>query len=161
MINLNNFIIEKLKISSNTKINSYDDITNQIIVFLYNNPEEASKEEIDIISNWVESNKIKFITVITTKNVLEAYGLIDRYNNVSLEDVKDMFETENFKIQIIHQSLYDQYTNHLGKLKWKDKYDYARIYINDDKKNNDGSLLTFQSYSAGNILFYPKYETTE
>ena len=152
MKNINNFIQEKLKISSKTKINSYDNITRQIINFLYAEPEDASKEELDIISNWVESNKIENITVLTTERVLEAYGLIDEYNDVSLEDVKNMFENDNFQINIINDSLYNHLSKNLGELVWKDTYEHCKIYIYNEEKAQD-HYLVFQSRMAGNILF--------
>lgn len=155
MNSLNQYIQEKLKINSNSKIYTHGHITEQIINFLYCEPSDVSKEEFNIISNWVESNKIDYITVITTEEVLEGYGLIDEYNDVSLEDVKKMFENEYFKINIINKSLYNKYKEYLGELKWKDAYEHCKIYIYNYEKTEE-TILTFQSRMAGNILFYNK-----
>jgi len=148
MKTINNYIQEKLVINTKIKNQTYSSLVHEVLGFLWAEPEEASKEELKTISDWVESNKINDITVSTTENVLKSYEIIDKENGISLEDIKDGFENDHFRIQIIDESLYNKYSKNLGTQIWKDKYDYTKIFI-----NNEQSYLVYQSYMGGNIFF--------
>ena len=75
MKSINNFIIEKLKINSNTKINNelVEDIFYKYWGFV-----DEEKEIINVISQWVNDNNIEDVKPIADKETLaELDGIVD------------------------------------------------------------------------------------
>ena len=153
MKRLTQYIEEKLKINSKSKISkNFSYFTQLMISFLFDDEiESVPQEEVKVISDWVDSHNIKMLNIITTEKVLKDFGLIDKENDISLEDVQKAFETKDFKIFPIDEQIYEYISKNLGDLKFKDNFGYHKIYIFDNSKEN--SLLTFQSQIAGNIFF--------
>ena len=75
MKSINNFIIEKLKINSNTKI------TNELvedIFYKYWGFADEEKEIINVISQWIKDNNIEDVKPIADKETLsELDGIVD------------------------------------------------------------------------------------
>ena len=153
MRNLKDKILEGLKVNSKSKFIKESPITTQIIELLWGDPDEIDKKEKEAIQNWVEENKVNSVIVWTTKDFLEGYQLIDEENDVSLSDVLDMFEKDNFKFYL-NMLKYDKFENMCkskGKLIYEDKYGFNSYYIK--KKKNE--ILCFSARTSGYIFFEP------
>ena len=97
MKDLNNFIIEKLKINSNTKIN--DELVEDIF-YKYLGFADENKEIINVISKWVKDNDVNEVIPIADQESLnDASEFMDDYiikqyksNMKSVEDCEHELE---------------------------------------------------------------------
>jgi len=158
MKNLNNFIIEKLKINSKTKISKIDDIDDQdglignfIYYFNIDPKDTTDKEEkkdyetvIFKIAEWIEFFKVKdvkFTCDVETFNEFIQYVNDKKHQ----DDIKKEYDTSyslNEKCQELLENavtLYQHYNTHLELKYNNDKmicisYKYGTIYgLNIDK----------------------------
>lgn len=157
MNNLKEYILEKFKLNSANIKKSLPYFTENILGILYQEIDEASKEEIQLISKWEKDSKLEDLIIITTTEVLEKYQLIDPDNGVTLEDIKKSYETDDIKF-VFSGSLYDTYKKLNGKLKYEDQYGYNKYYI-CKVPNTEISVLKYESISAGCIIFCPGPKT--
>lgn len=161
MKNINQYILEKFKLNSDNIKKSLPYFTENILGILYQEIDDASKEEIQLISKWEKDSELEDLIIITTSQVLEKYQLIDPDNNVTLKDVLDKFENDNIKFTL-SGSLYDTYQKLIGNVKYESKYGFTKYYICNVRKDETISkILKFESKMAGCIYFCPGSKTIE
>ena len=152
MKQLNNFIIEKLKISSKSKINNYDSyyFTEIICEFLYQDIEDAEKNEYDIINNWVNQNNIKNLNILSTEIIIKNY--YDFYEDHELYDLKKYYSSKKNIDLILDDKLYNAIDKNqeLGEKVWNDKYGFTSIYIS----KNDNRLTYKTGPDKIHFIFY-------
>ena len=105
MKSINNFIIEKLKINSNTKI------TNELvedIFYKYWGFADEEKEIINVISQWIKDNNIEDVKPIADKETLsELDGIVDDsvkfYSNKKLVEKCQKYLENSTPLYISHE----------------------------------------------------------
>ena len=160
MKQLNQYILEKFKLNSANIKKSLPYFTKNILSILWTDINEASKEEIKLISEWEKITELKDLNIITTSEVLEKYQLVDPDNRVTLEDIKKSYEEDDIKF-VFSGSLYDTYKKLNGELKYEDQYGYNKYYICSIDNNYEILVLKFESKFAGCIIFCPGPKTIE
>ena len=91
MKKLKDIILEKLVINKNTKIrNTFIDT---ILRFIYAEPEDADDDVANEITNWVKN--VAHLTILSTLDTLEKYGVIDPDNRYFEKDLREDFENDN------------------------------------------------------------------
>ena len=127
MNNLNQYIQEKLKINSKSKIKNLEFFTDFIIEFLYGDDDNVDNEIINIINNFVKENKKSKLVINSTIDELYSYGFdgdeLDRY--MKMKDIELILD---------HSSVFHNYVYKiLGETLYSDKYTFVHIYLSKDK----------------------------
>lgn len=124
MIQINKYILEKLRINKDTKIN--DKFVQEILEFLYGEPSDADPKEVKIFQEWVKENNVEHMTIICSESQ------ILNYYNEALDNIKELTNKykNNDEVDLILQ---DNTFTLLGDLVYNDKYERIYIFIN---KNN-------------------------
>lgn len=114
------YIKEGLKINKDIKIKNL--FVQEILEFLYGEPEDADPKEINIFTDWIKHNKVEHITIICSKKELEIYN--------PTEDIKDIINkyNNNDNVDLIFQ---DNTFIMLGELKYHNKENDFYIFINE------------------------------
>lgn len=132
------YIKEGLKINKDIKIKNL--FVQEILEFLYGEPEDADPKEINIFTNWVKDNKIEFITIICSEKDLKGYN--------PTEDIKDIINKykNNDNVNLILQ---DHTFTMLGDI----VYDYKPTYI---FINKDNGWMCYNIEDGPQFYFVPK-----
>ena len=134
---------EALKINSKSKISN--NFENYILEILYSEPDDADPDEVKLINKWVRDTNIEYLTVVSTKDVLESFG----YNDENENNIEDLFNKYKGKEDInivLDDGIYDTFSENIGELIYKDKYERIEYYINKD-------MLTFK-FRRSNYIFF-------
>ena len=151
MKKLKDIILEKLVINKNTKIrNTFIDT---ILRFIYAEPEDADDDVANEITNWVKN--VAHLTILSTLDTLEKYGVIDPDNRYFEKDLREDFENDNIKI-ILDKTEFIKFVKDNGDEiykdeLYKDKYNRTGLY-----SNNELNLLTYDIKNTGIIFFINK-----
>lgn len=142
MNNLREYITEKFKINSKN-VNKID-FVNTILSFIYTEPEDASQEEIKVLTNWVKTKGVKKIDIITRSDILKKYGMIESISEI--DEIKEKIENDNVKIRLVDDHQYYDFERNLNN-----DNDTEEIY--KSKYDNEGSFIIFRNDSL-NLLAY-------
>ena len=137
-------ISEVLKINSKSKISSNADFEKYILEIIYAQPEDADPEEVKLIKKWIKDTNIEYLTVVSTESVLDDFLVYDE--EVTGEDLFNKYKgKENINI-VLDDDIYDTFSENIGELIYKDKYERIEYYINKD-------MLTFK-FRRSNYIFF-------
>lgn len=142
MKNINNYITEKFRINKDTKSNNV--FVQEILNFLYGEPDDAPKEEVKIFTDWANNNKVEHMTIICSESQ------ILNYYNEALDNIKELTDRykTNDNVSIILQ---DNTFTMLGDEVYNDKYERIYIFI-----NKDNGWMCYSVKGIAQIYFIPK-----
>ena len=160
MNNLIDFIQEKLKINSKSKINKDNsDLTENIIDLLFLDEKGNYDSNInDIkynINNWINKNDVNFISVICTLDVLDGVLYDAKSSTIKLKDEYNNTH-QNIKIKITEYDIIKEIRNicirkNKGKVLYEDKNKYFKLYSLDSIE--PVNILLYYSSMIGTIIF--------
>ena len=143
MKQITKFITEKFRINKKSKLN--DTFAQEILNFLYGEPEDATPEEVKIFTDWSKKYNVEYMTIICSKETLIDYYALDSEHDV--EDIIKQYNNNDFVDLILQDNTFTL----LGDEIWKSKYENTRLYL-----EKEGGWLCWVSKMAGQIYFVPK-----
>ena len=140
MKQINNFIIEKLRINKDTKVNNK--FIQEILEFLFSKPSDADPKEVKIFQEWIKEYNIEHMTIICSKKDLQSY-----YVNTDVKEVIDAYKN-NDEVDLILQ---DNTFTDIGEEVYVDKDECVFIFI-----NKTSNWMLYHAKDVADIYFVPK-----
>ena len=141
MKQINQFIQEKLKINKDNK--TKDDFVETILSFIYTEPDDADKKEIEAISDWIKYEKVKNLKVITTEDVFKQYYMLDTESQI--DNIKRNIETDDFKLILADDETYHSVESDDG---------INNYIVYQSKYNNEGSCTIYRNDKIHLLIYH-------
>jgi len=140
---LNTYIQEGIKLSSKSKVSNK--FESYILDILYAEPEDADPEEVKMINKWIKDNNVKYLTVVSTKDVLSNFGYNEENDN-TIEELYNRYKDKQDINIVLDDALYDKLYVSIGKVIYSSKYGREEYYAYKNK-------LSFKFRNANYIFF--------
>ena len=155
MNNLIDFIQEKLKINSKSKINNTYELSENIIDFLLTKKYYHLNDVKEVINNWIIEYNVDFVSVLCTLDVLDGVLHDDKSSTIKLKDEYNNTH-KNIKIKITDYNIIKDIRNRCirrneGKIIYQDKKNNFTLYSLDSIKPIN--LLLYYASAFGTIIF--------